>query len=333
MDSRGFPISYAAILTDIAVEHGADRAQLLASAGLAAADLTCADAQLNTQQFNTLVNEAKQQTGQPALCLYFGEHLTLTSHGVLGYALMSCRNIQQALDLLIKYHRLLLNDISLSVTQGKEQVVLEYDHRRPSLIGHSEDCELFFAGLISSIKHLLHRPDFTCEVYLDYPAPSYVARYHELLGPAIYFDSGHCQVSFSAHWLELQPVFANPVMLTLYEQQCEQLLQRMEQGAGLEEKVRQYLVSSRNFASLQQTAEHFNMSQRTFRRRLDEEGSAFQDILDKVRQQLAEAYLSDSSLSIQHTAELLGFHDVSNFRRAFIRWTGLSPTQYKRQKA
>jgi len=333
MDSRGFPISYAAILTDIAVEHGADRAQLLASAGLAAADLTCAEAQINNQQLNTLVQEAKRQTGQPALCLYFGEHLTLTSHGVLGYALMSCRNIQQALDLLIKYHRLLLNDISLSVTQDKDLVVLEYDHRRPSLIGHSEDCELFFAGVISSIKHLLHRPDFTCEVYLDYPAPDYLARYHELLGPTIYFDSGHCQVSFSAHWLELQPVFANPVMLTLYEQQCEQLLQRMEQGAGLEEKVRQHLVSSRNFASLQQTAEHFHMSQRTFRRRLDEEGTAFQDILDKVRQQLAETYLSDSSLSIQHTAELLGFHDVSNFRRAFIRWTGLSPAQYKRQKA
>jgi len=333
MDSRGFPISYAAILADIAVEHGADRARLLASAGLTAVDLTCADVQLNAQQFNTLVNEAKQQTGQPALCLYFGEHLTLTSHGVLGYALMSCRNTQQALDLLIKYHRLLLNDISLSVTQDKEQVVLEYNHREPSLIGHSEDCELFFAGLISSVKHLLHRPDFTCEVYFDYPAPSYVARYHELLGPAIYFSSGHCRVSFSAHWLEQQPVFANPVMLTLYEQQCEELLQRMEQGAGLEEKVRQYLVSSRNFASLKQTAEHFHMSQRTFRRRLEEENTAFQDILDKVRQQLAETYLSDSSLSIQHTAELLGFHDVSNFRRAFIRWTGLSPSQFKRQKS
>jgi AraC-like DNA-binding protein len=331
MDSQGFPISYAAILTDIAVEHGAERGKLLAAAGIAVEDLSCADAHFSSQQLKTLVQEAKQQTAEPALCLYFGEQLTLTSHGVLGYALMSCRNIQQAVDLLIKYHRLLLNDISLSVRRDNDHIIIEYQPRESALIGQSDDCELFFACVISSVKHMLHRQDFSCEIRLDYPAPAHAERYEALLGPYIHFSQSHCQVSFAADWLELQPVFANPVMLTLYEQQCEQLLQRMEQGAGLEEKVRQYLIASQNFSSLQQTAEHFHMSPRTFRRRLTQESTAFQDILDKVRRQLAETYLSDRSITIEHTAELLGFHDVSNFRRAFIRWTGMSPAAFKRQ--
>lgn len=325
-----FPISYAAILADVAEEYGANRNQLLHAVKIKASDLADANQHISAEQLQCLIVEAKHLTNESALCLYFGQHLTLTAHGVLGYALMSCHTIQQAIDILMKYHRLLFNDITLSAHQDSKHIEIAYQHRSQVLLSHDEDCELFFSGVISSIKHLLHRDDFECEIYLDYPAPPHAAQYQALMGNAIYFDSDTCKVSIDKQWLNEKPVYANPVMLQMYERQCDQLLAQMEASTGLEEKVRSYLIASQQFASLQQTAEHFHMSTRTFRRRLEEENTSFQDILDSVRQQLAETYLRDPSLSVQHTAELLGFHDVSNFRRAFIRWTGISPAEFKK---
>ncbi len=331
MDNRAFPISYAAILTEVAIEHGVDKTELWSQASLDVAIMTDAEAHLTPSQLQELLSKAFELSKQPALCLYFGEHLSLTAHGVLGYALMSCRNIEQAIELLIKYQRLLMDVDSLEVNQYQDTITIEYRRHSSALMGHREDCEIFFAGMVSAVKHLLHREDFNCTVELDYPAPDYALHYRDMLGSDIRFDSERCCVSFSAHWLQEQPVYANPVMLQLYENQCQQLLTQMEASQGLAAKTRKYLIARPQFPSLQQTADHFHLSARTFRRRLEEEQTSFQDILDEVRQQLAKTYLQDSEFSVQHTAELLGFHDVSNFRRAFIRWTGVSPAAFKKQ--
>ncbi len=96
--------------------------------------------------------------------------------------------------------------------------------------------------------------------------------------------------------------------------------------------MRELLVAAQHqFPSLEQAASHFHMSPRTFRRRLSDEDVSFQKILDEVRQELAETYLRNPAISVNHTADLLGFHDVSNFRRAFIRWSGISPSEFKKQ--
>ena len=73
-----------------------------------------------------------------------------------------------------------------------------------------------------------------------------------------------------------------------------------------------------------------NMSTRTFRRRLKSEAASFQSLLNDVRVKHARRYLQDTNLSVETIAVSLGFNDASNFRRAFIQWTGQSPAEWRR---
>ena len=79
-------------------------------------------------------------------------------------------------------------------------------------------------------------------------------------------------------------------------------------------------------------AQSLNMSTRTMQRRLAEEGTSFSAILQQIREELADQYIKDDKLAISEVAYLLGFSDQSNFTRAFKRWHGVSPTQYRHQE-
>lgn len=332
MKERDLPISYAAILVDVAKSFGASREALLTAVDLNDNDLASPEARCSDKKLRELIEIAIKATGNEALALHFGEQLTLTSHGVFGYAVMSCRNVRQVIEILTKYYRLLLNDASLNMQEDNDKIAIEYRPRRDQLLDRRQDTELFFAGVLSSIKHLLHLEHIDTEIEFDFPAPRYEADYHKVLDCSIRFDANVSKITFPNALMEEKPEYANPVMLKLYEQQCDELLSRMKNSEGLRVKVRELLVAAQHqFPSLEQAANHFHMSPRTFRRRLSDEEVSFQKILDEVRQELAETYLRNPAISVNHTADLLGFHDVSNFRRAFIRWSGISPSEFKRQ--
>ena len=80
-------------------------------------------------------------------------------------------------------------------------------------------------------------------------------------------------------------------------------------------------------------AAKLHLSTRTLQRRLLEEGAGFGDLLQSVRRELAENYVKDTQLNVSEIAYLLGFSDQANFTRAFKRWFGLAPTEWRRRRA
>jgi AraC-like DNA-binding protein len=84
------------------------------------------------------------------------------------------------------------------------------------------------------------------------------------------------------------------------------------------------------YPQLTQIAAMFNVSTRTYRRRLQKEGTTFQALLDQTRLELAQHQLVRSDISIAAIAHALGFSDASNFRRAFIQWSGISPSRWRK---
>lgn len=90
---------------------------------------------------------------------------------------------------------------------------------------------------------------------------------------------------------------------------------------------------SRNNLGVEQVARQLSVPTRTLQRRLQEEGTSFEAVADRLRQELAERYLCDRRLGIQETAFLLGYSDVSAFHRAFSRWTGMSPARYRESRS
>ncbi|MFV0278084.1 MAG: helix-turn-helix transcriptional regulator, partial [Parahaliea sp.] len=139
---------------------------------------------------------------------------------------------------------------------------------------------------------------------------------------------------FPPEALALPMPSSNPEALSLCEQQCHQLLARLGKRSHFVDDVRRRIMKNPGrFPSLDQVAEALAISPRTLRRRLDEEGQRFQEILDGVRFEVAQSYLLDTALPIEHIAELLGFNYSGNFSHAFKRWSGESPRQFRENRA
>ena len=83
--------------------------------------------------------------------------------------------------------------------------------------------------------------------------------------------------------------------------------------------------------TLSQVASRLFVSTRTLRRRLEDAQTSYQEIVAETRRDLAVRYLTETSLSTEAIAEILGYSDTANFRQAFKRWTGESPQQYRRR--
>ena len=97
--------------------------------------------------------------------------------------------------------------------------------------------------------------------------------------------------------------------------------------------VRQLLIQSAgDFLDIAQVAEHLHVSERTLRRQLASEATSFRSVLDEVRDLLARAYLARTELSTADIAHLLDYAETVSFRRAFMRWNGVTPSEYRREQ-
>jgi AraC-like DNA-binding protein len=98
--------------------------------------------------------------------------------------------------------------------------------------------------------------------------------------------------------------------------------------------VRHLLIQSAGeFLDISQVAERLYVSERTLRRRLTAESTSFRATFDEIRDLLAREYLADTQLAVAEIAHLLDYNETQNFRRAFVRWNGVTPSEYRQQQA
>jgi AraC-like DNA-binding protein len=149
----------------------------------------------------------------------------------------------------------------------------------------------------------------------------------------IYFEQADDGLAIDVSDLGRRPRFADPALFAYLERQAHRSVRQPGQTALLSE-LRQHLRAqlATGDAEMETLAGRFHMSARTLHRRLAAEGINYQRLLDQLRRELAEAYAGQSELTPQEMSRRLAYSNLPAFLRAFKRWTGTSPTQY-RQKA
>lgn len=134
----------------------------------------------------------------------------------------------------------------------------------------------------------------------------------------------------SPHAMHEVLAHADAQALKMLASACERELRKLEASQGLAGQVRELLRNLRDpGAGMKVVAHELRMTERTLRRRLAQEGTSFSAIADEVKYTVATHYLGGSRASVDEIAELAGFSDAANFRRAFIRWTRMSPAQFR----
>ena len=323
------PATYVVILIDLARRRGVAAADLLAGTPLSEASLATMGMRVNDEHFTTIVANAYAMTGDQALGLHLGQRLNLSAHATVGQAFMTCENLAQVLTFFLKYYHILAPGMDLKYRQHAGRCWLTA--HLPAADRVAFRYELFFAAFAYNLGLLLNKQDFGYRLELPYAEPDYVAEYYPLFGNNLYFDSEVARISLPEHWLKALLPSSNPALLTLYEQECQRLLADLEENDSLTEQTVQLLRKlAGHYPQMPQVAAMFNYGPRTYRRRLAAEGSSFQQLLDQVRTEHATHCLKNTRLPLVSIAFMVGFSDISNFRRAYIKWTGHSPGETRR---
>lgn len=325
------PAQYALILIDLATEGGIPLDTLLKGSDLEGTELAGIGARVSDPDFTLLVNNALELSGDPALGLLLGERLNLSAHAVLGQAFMTCRNLGEVMQLFQRYYHVLAPHLELDFERTQTRVSITTTGAQADL-PTTFTLECMAAAMRNTISGLLGDSSFAPRFEFPYPTPPHIGEYQRILGDDLHFDRPTARWSFDSALLERALPSSNPALRQLYEAECARLLADLENSGDITAQTRRLLRKLEGqYPQMPQIAAMLNVSARTYRRRLAQEGSSFQELLDEVRAEHATRHLRERRLPIASIAYQLGFSDPSNFRRAYQRWTGSSPANVRRE--
>ncbi|MFT4889044.1 MAG: AraC-like DNA-binding protein [Pseudohongiellaceae bacterium] len=322
-------LNYISIMFTLLSKLGINEADLLNNTGLTTVE-TRSDFSFTTTQLNTLCSNALHLSKDFQLGLKVGSQFDLPSQGIFGYALMTSSTVGDALRLLVRYNRIILPSIQISLkrSDGRMEVQSQAEHLPPELDRFY--CQLLYAAILNSRHILFDNPTTSFRLELDYAAPEDTTLYEKIFGPKTRFNSERRALSFDIESLEIPISTANTRAQDLLQRECDRLLPRDSHRGHVSARVLHELLQARSeFPTCAAMAKIMHMSESTLQRHLAKEGTKFQQLLDKVRYRLASEYLLGTSLPVSEIAFLLGFSDTTNFRRSFRRWSNVTPSQVR----
>ena len=284
-------------------------------------------------ELRALTEAVAEAANDPFFGLHVAESAPRGAFGVLEYVGGSSATLGDALRALRQYAPLVSDTIEVGFVVARGKLVVEFGvPSAPDCLGkHRSECGL--ALLVRFAREFTGEPVLADAVWFSHQRDDSA---HELTR---YF--GTSQVTFGARStglvvpasnLDLPLRSSDPVLRSLLEPQALQAARgqgALDLVSMVREKIR--LALDRGDASARRVAAMLRMSVRTLQRRLREQGTSFQEVLDGVRGMLARVYLSDPALrgNLYRTSQLLGYSGLPAFTRAFKRWTGMPPSRHE----
>jgi AraC-like DNA-binding protein len=335
LDKPAVPVMYALLILDVARDRGADPTEVLARAGIPAGLVGDPAGRLSANQAATLLLSAVRVSGEPSFGYEIGLRSTASSHGIMGYGLLSSSTIREAIELGVEYLRLLLPMMAMELREedgpeGDRIASIVVTETVPLRDTRRVVFDFFLVGLarLGPVLSENRASIEDVEMWFDDEEPAYFAEYRDRL-PTARFGMGSNQIRFPAAHLALGPGTANPVTAKMVEDQCRRELEELGFAGDFVEQVRALLMSGAVRFNLDAAARSLHLSARTLRRRLSDHGTTFQDLVGVIRRAESTRLLRTTSLSLDQLADRLGYSDASNFARAFQKWTGMTPGTFR----
>ncbi|NMY67872.1 AraC family transcriptional regulator [Pseudomonas idahonensis] len=309
-------------------EQGQDSDALLAGSGINPADLSRADTRITTNQ--EMLVCANAVALQRDIGLELGRRMHVSSYGMLGYALLTSATLGDALRLAMRYPALMGTLFELSLEADGPRIWFTAAGYRESPALAAFNTEFCLVSLKVICDDLLGHPLPLLGARFDYPAPDYQRRYREAFDCPLQFNARSNAFAFDQQWLEHPLPLADAITHQAMAERCRKQNTEFTGRQAWLGRIRQLLAAQLDAApGLEGLAEQMNCSARTLRRHLRDLGCSYQELLDELRFERAKQMLCEDQLPIYRIAEALGFSETASFRHAFIRWSGVAPSQFR----
>lgn len=334
MDDKLYAPFEVNLLLKAAADQNIAASKVLANSCIAEDQLEDTVTRISMRQRLVVYQNLLDCSDDPSIFLKAGSQATVCSFGVWGYVLLSSNTLLDAIYVAFKY--LKLTGPLLRKTFDIEENQAFFDAKDILLLGPllQPVVDFWFAFSYKTSMEISKGSFELEQIHLVFPEPEYKSSYEELFKCPVFFNADRNRMYFSRQSLELELPRANPLSFQICTDLCATMVREMKNISGPAKEVRDLiLLTPSYFPTFKDIAGQLFMTPRTLRRKLADQGTSYQQILNETRKHLAIKFLRETNLSMDQIAERVGFSDARNFRQAFKKWTDSTPSSHRARHA
>jgi len=314
---------------DLLSAHGVNPEPIFKRTGIDMRQLKDPDHKLSYLKLSHLLAECVDATKCEHFGLLLGQTAAASHLGIAGYVLRAASDVEIALNKLLYYFDLHDEGGTPTLFVGPTLTLFGYTVTQPGARAIEQIYDLTIAFAVILMRGLCGPEWRPSQVALSRRRPTNTAPYLEFFESMPRFDAEISTVAFPSHWLEKPLTSADELLLRHFEREAAQSrrLHQLELVDALSRQLQRDLLQG--VWSAGEIAENMGLNKHTLRRKLKAKGTSFRQELDKVRLSLSSQLLEGTNLSVAEVAGLMGYSNSSAFIRAFHRWTGKAPNEWR----
>jgi AraC-like DNA-binding protein len=333
MSERVYEPTKLAALFDQLISQGHPANEILRNITLQEKDVHSPKARISLEELMTACKNAIRLASDRHLPYRIGASIHISAYGMYGFAILCCPDFRNAMDFARRYHSLAapLATISFNEETGFGAWTIEPNvHAATDLQVYRFITEMQIGIHISLMRDIMGDAFTPDHISLTYSESDDFGLPMDLIGCRVRFASEFNRVVFRSDWLDQAARLGNKTTYPMIVELCDDLLDELKLRVGIAGDIRALLLRDiANPPPLAAVAKLLDMSDRSLRRQLRQQGLSFRGLLDELRTHIALRYLRTTKLANEDIALALGFSDAANFRRAFRRWTKKSPSEIR----
>ena len=330
---KGMSLTFFAPSLDLGVRlargYDVDPVPLLLESGIDSADIADFNARIASEKVHAFYTKLANKIPNPNFGLDAGKYWHPSQMGALGYAWMTSATLRSSFERLVRFSRTVLGTVDVKIEESERGVSLVFDFSKESfappfrLNGNR-------AIILAMIQCNAGHGFYPQAISFSHAKPENERDFDDLFQCPLSFNADVDSLTISLEDADKPRSCSNKQLAQLNDQVLISYIAKLDKN-NIVENVKLAITESLSEGKCSDSviASKLFMSQRTIQRRLKEKNTTFKKLLNDVRQELADAYLNDSSLTLTEISFMLGFSEASAFSRAFKRWQGQSPSDYR----
>jgi len=317
-----------------AENQGIETAEAIAEAGIAPNVINNENGRIKGEQFQALIKALIQKSNDPLMGLHSSQHVQPGSYSVLGYILMSCATIGEALQRIARFERL-VGDMGVTTTKAQGKFIyIQWHCAYLDTAVRQQMIDNVLSSWTNYARWLANQDTSPHKVMLEHPRPKPedIDQYESFFKCPVEFEAK--QNTIVLHQSILNEPLRQPdkLLLKTLESHAESQISKLDENdLSFSIRVSNTIRTQLNMgvARKELVAEELNLTARTLQRKLVSEGTSYQELLNQIRLERATDMLNNTQLAIQDIAFNLGFTDGRSFHRSFKSWTGQTPGDFR----
>jgi AraC-like DNA-binding protein len=311
---------------------GLDTHQILAAAGVDPAFVDDPDRRVPIEQFGKLWRAAYELSNDPNLSLHAIEVLPFGAYRVIDFMIWNAPTVGDGLAKVSDYFPLINNVVRLPFLIGDRFVTFAVEAPSDPAVITRPYAEYVLAAVFLRTRFNMPEPYRLARVEFTHPQPASVREHERIFGCPVVFGADACQLVIAREVWDSPKTGADPTLFSVLVGHARTLLDQQRADTTIVGRVRETIGAELRGGDpgLESVAKQLAMSPRTLQRRLSEHGAIFNEVLDAMRYAAAKSHLAQREIAATEVAYLLGFAEQSSFNRAFKRWSGQTPGEFRR---